>query len=203
MFTGIIEDTGKIEHIRKINTNLEFEISTKLVPELKVDQSIAHNGVCLTVTDIDSDKGTYKVTVINETLKKTNLGYLKRGDEINFERCMPLNGRLDGHIVNGHVDQCGMVDKMEDQDGSWLCQVSFNNKANNIVVEKGTICMNGVSLTVVDAEPASFSVAIIPYTFENTNFRHLSRGQAVNLEFDIIGKYIEKLFTQHYMQQSR
>lgn len=196
MFTGIIEATGEVIDLSSEGTNLTFRLSSRIAPELKVDQSLSHNGVCLTVTSVNGD--TYTVTAVEETLQKTNLGRLKPGDRVNLERCMPANGRFDGHIVQGHVDQTGVVTGITDQNGSWLFDFQYRTsaddpKANNITVEKGSICINGVSLTVFNSAPDSFRVAIIPYTYEHTTFCDLKVGDVVNLEFDVVGKYIKKM----------
>ncbi|MFM7767013.1 MAG: riboflavin synthase, partial [Bacteroidota bacterium] len=161
------------------------------VSELKIDQSLSHNGVCLTVTGIEN--GIYNVTAISETLDRTNLGRLAIGDTVNVERCMLMGGRLDGHIVQGHVDTVAKCESISDMDGSWLYRFSFPEQESNLIVEKGSVCINGVSLTVVDASNGIFSVAIIPYTYENTNFKDLKPGDLVNLEFDVIGKYVAKM----------
>ena len=191
MFTGIIECLGKVVEIKKDKNNIHFFIDAPFTHELKVDQSIAHNGVCLTVTEIKNS--IYSVTAIQETLNKTNLGNVKVGDIINLERCMLMNGRLDGHIVQGHVDQTGICKSIEEQSGSWFFTFEYDSSSKNITVEKGSITINGVSLTVVDSHDTSFSVAIIPYTYEHTNFHQLKKGYTVNLEFDIIGKYVARL----------
>jgi riboflavin synthase len=191
MFTGIVECVGKILEIKEDRTNLEFFIDAPFLEEIKVDQSIAHNGVCLTVTSIE--KNRYSVTAIQETLNKTNLGNLKVGNLINLERCMLMNGRIDGHIVQGHVDQTGICNLVVEQNGSWLFDFSYDASSKNMTVEKGSICVNGVSLTVVGSTNNSFSVAIIPYTYEHTCFKEIKMGDSVNLEFDILGKYIVKL----------
>lgn len=191
MFTGIIECLGKVIAINQENSNTHFTVEAPFVAELKVDQSIAHNGVCLTVTSL-SEK-SYTVTAIHETLQKTNLGSLTLGDSINLERCMLLNGRLDGHIVQGHVDQTAKCTCIANQNGSWLFTFEHTHTPNSITVEKGSITVNGVSLTVVNSTPGEFSVAIIPYTFSNTGFQYIKEGDSVNLEFDIIGKYVAKL----------
>lgn len=192
MFTGIIETVGEVVAAEREGTNINFRIKSSLAPELKVDQSVSHNGVCLTVTAVSGD--TYEVTAIDETLKKTNLGVWKEGSLVNLERCMPANGRFDGHIVQGHVDQTGICTSVEDQDGSWLFGFSYDAGENdNITVEKGSICVNGVSLTVVNSGEGTFQVAIIPYTFQHTNFCTLAAGHPVNLEFDVLGKYIQRL----------
>lgn len=189
MFTGIIEQMGEVISIEKEKGNIHFRIDAPFIAELKVDQSVAHNGVCLTVVSIS--ESSYVVTAIQETLDKTNLGSWKNGTKVNLERCMPLNGRLDGHIVQGHVDTTAICTAIEDQSGSW--KFTFAYQTNQVTVEKGSITINGVSLTVVDSADHSFSVCIIPYTFEHTNFHQLAVGDEVNLEFDIIGKYVAKL----------
>ena len=190
MFTGIIETLAKVEAIDAQQSNIVFEFSSSLSNELKVDQSVAHNGVCLTVTDIQN--GRHTVCAIDETLQKTNLGKLKVGDYVNLERCMQMNGRLDGHIVQGHVDQTGICTSVENKDGSWLYTFQYDESLGNITIEKGSICVNGTSLTVVNSTINSFSVAIIPYTYENTVFQYLQAGDVVNLEFDVLGKYVAK-----------
>jgi riboflavin synthase len=191
MFTGIVEGLGKLEQIEKDHTNIHFTFSCNFTQELKIDQSLSHNGVCLTVVAISGD--TYKVTAIDETLRKTNLGKLKPGDHVNLERCMPANGRFDGHIVQGHVDQTGTCLRVEDGDGSWTYEFEYDASTRNITVEKGSITVNGTSLTVVDSQPNRFSVCIIPYTYEHTVFKYLKPGDTVNLEFDIVGKYLARL----------
>ena len=190
MFTGIIEDIGYVLNIEKQKGNLNFCIKSKITDELKVDQSVSHNGVCLTVVKIDKDK--YYVTAIKETLKKTNLSYIKENDLVNLERCLKLGDRLDGHLVQGHVDQTATCTNIIDDNGSKVYTFQYDDKGN-LTVEKGSICVNGVSLTVIDSMKNSFSVAIIPYTMENTNFHKISLGTIVNLEFDILGKYIVKM----------
>lgn len=191
MFTGIIEATGVVEEIRQEGLNKHFKISASIAGELKVDQSISHNGVCLTVTQLVP--GGYWVTAIDETLSRSNLGELKKGDSVNLERCMVANGRFDGHIVQGHVDQTGTVVSITDKKGSWLFEFGYDPGPGNMTVEKGSISVNGVSLTCFNSNSDSFTVAIIPYTHEHTNFGRLSVGDTVNLEFDIIGKYVKKL----------
>lgn len=195
MFTGIIEAVGTVTDILAEGTNLTFRIESPITPELKIDQSVSHNGVCLTVVDISG--GTYAVTAVDETLKKTSLGQLAVGSRVNLERCMSANGRFDGHIVQGHVDQTGVCTAIQDQNGSWLFDFQYDPALNNVTVEKGSICIDGVSLTVFNSEPASFRVTIIPYTYEHTTFRNLRVGDTVNLEFDIVGKYIKKLLGQY------
>lgn len=188
MFTGIIEEIAEVTNIEKEGGNINFTLKAKMTSELKIDQSIAHNGCCLTVVEISNE--TYKVTAIQETLDKTNLNQWEIGTKVNLERCMQMNGRLDGHIVQGHVDTIGTCEKIEDQNGSW--KFTFSHKSHQLTVEKGSITVNGTSLTVVDSERNAFSVCIIPYTFENTNFSSIREGDQVNLEFDIIGKYVAK-----------
>jgi riboflavin synthase len=190
MFTGIIESLGTVVTVKKEENNLRFSIQCAFTSELKIDQSVAHNGVCLTVVAIKDD--VYDVVAIDETLKRSNLGLLKAGDKINLERCTKVGDRLDGHIVQGHVDTSAKVTKIIPQQGSWLFYFQYDNK-DHVTVQKGSVCINGVSLTVVDSEKNIFSVAIIPYTFENTNFKNLKVGDLVNVEFDIIGKYVAKL----------
>ena len=192
MFTGIIESTGKLLAITPNGSNVTFTLSCPFVHELTIDQSVAHNGVCLTVDGLTDD--SYTVTAIAETLQRTNLGALSIGQRVNLERCMPMNGRLDGHIVQGHVDTVGVCREIRDLNGSWEFTIRYDpqDKPEYLTVEKGSICLNGVSLTVVHSAPDAFSVHIIPYTFEHTTFRHLQVGDSVNLEFDIIGKYVAR-----------
>lgn len=191
MFTGIIESLGEVKSINKSEANINFTIKSSLANELKVDQSLCHNGVCLTVVDVSEN--FYSVTAINETLIKTNLKNLSVGDLVNLERSMKMNGRLDGHIVQGHIDQTGTCTSIESCDGSWVFSFNFDAKQKNITIEKGSITINGVSLTVINSKKNSFSVAIIPYTYENTNFCKFVKGEIVNLEFDVLGKYIAKM----------
>ena len=191
MFTGIIEDLGILKKIEKEEGNINFSFKSKLTQELKIDQSLSHNGVCLTVVSVDND--IYKVTAIKETLDKSNLGELKVNSIVNLERAMKSNGRLDGHYVQGHVDQIAKCLNVKETDGSWYYEFEYDNTLNNITIEKGSIAVNGVSLTVVDSKLNGFSVAIIPYTYNNTNFKKIQRGDTVNIEFDMIGKYISKL----------
>lgn len=191
MFTGIIETLGKVITIQSEGTNKTFWLESEITSELKVDQSLSHNGVCLTVTAIDSDK--YSVTAVQETLLKSNLGQLSVGDLVNLERCMPANGRFDGHIVQGHVDQTGICTEVTQLDGSWLYDFTYDASLGNMTVEKGSISINGVSLTVFNSTGNSFRVTIIPYTFEHTSFNQLKKGDIVNLEFDIVGKYIQRM----------
>lgn len=192
MFTGIIETLGTIQEIKKENTNIHITINSSITNELKIDQSVAHNGICLTVVAIEDS--FYTVTAIDETIKKTNLAHWKAGDNVNLERAMKLGDRLDGHIVQGHVDQTGTCIAAEQTNGSWLYTFEYDEKLNNITIEKGSITVNGVSLTVVNSKKNQFSVAIIPYTYENTNFKNFKIGTKVNLEFDVIGKYISRLY---------
>ncbi len=196
MFTGIIEAIGTLSQITTEGSNTHFSFLSPLTAELKVDQSLAHDGVCLTVVEV-SPEG-YRVTAIAETLQKTNLSTWKVGKKVNLERCMSANGRFDGHIVQGHVDQIGTIQRIADQDGSWLVDVTFDAALGNVTVEKGSITMNGTSLTCFNSAPGSFSVAIIPYTYEFTNFHQLKAGDIVNLEFDIVGKYIQRI-TKGYL----
>ena len=190
MFTGIIEQLATIKKIVKENENVHITFESEFVNELKVDQSVAHNGICLTVVAIENN--TYTVTAILETIQKTNIGFWDIDTKVNVERCMQLNGRLDGHIVQGHVDTKGVCKSIENQDGSWKFTFEYSAPMH-VTVDKGSITINGVSLTVVDSEQQTFSVCIIPYTYENTNFHQLKTGDFVNLEFDIIGKYVAKL----------
>ena len=191
MFTGIIENLATVTKIVKDKGNIHITVKSDIAKELKIDQSLAHNGVCLTVVNIEND--TYTVTAIRETLEKSSLGFLKIGDEINLERAMQLGERLDGHIVQGHVDQTAICTNVEEQDGSWMYSFEYEKGPENITIEKGSITINGVSLTVVDSEINKFKVAIIPYTYENTNFHSFKIGTVVNLEFDVIGKYVARL----------
>ena len=195
MFTGIIEAFGKVVDLKKDQENLHISLESSLTQELKIDQSLAHNGVCLTIVNTTADQ--YSVTSIQETLEKSNLGTVKMGDLINLERAMIMNSRLDGHIVQGHVDQIGFCTEIDFREGSWVFDFEYDQNLNNITVEKGSICVNGVSLTVVNSLQNKFSVAIIPYTYEHTNFHKIQKGDTVNLEFDMIGKYISKLHRLH------
>lgn len=194
MFTGIIEDLGIVEALEQENTNLHLTIKSKLASELKIDQSVSHNGVCLTVIDLTAS--SYTVTAIKETLDKTNLNSLKVGDRVNLERGLKLGERLDGHMVQGHVDQVGTCINVEAQNGSWIYTFEYNPKLGNITIEKGSVTVNGVSLTVINSKDNGFSVAIIPYTYEHTNFHTFEEGTVVNLEFDVIGKYVSRLHTK-------
>lgn len=189
MFTGIIEQLGVVKAIERENENIHFTIEAPFTGELKIDQSVAHNGCCLTVVSIKGDE--YIVTAIQETLNKTNLCDWRTGTKVNLERCMVMNGRLDGHIVQGHVDTTAECILIEDQEGSW--KYTFRYDSKDVTVEKGSVTVNGTSLTVVDSKPHEFSVCIIPYTYEHTNFHDLAVGHKVNIEFDIIGKYVAKL----------
>tara|TARA_R110002111_G_scaffold143677_1_gene209732 strand:- start:19375 stop:19965 length:591 start_codon:yes stop_codon:yes gene_type:complete len=191
MFTGIIEDLGTINKLVKDGGNLHITMQTHITSELKIDQSVAHNGVCLTVVNIEGD--TYTVTAIQETLDKTNLSSLKEHQLINIERAMKLGDRLDGHIVQGHVDQTAKCIAITEEDGSWVFTFEYDKNLNNITIEKGSITVNGVSLTVVNSQLNQFSVAIIPYTYNHTTFKNLKTGDMVNLEFDVIGKYVKRL----------
>ena len=192
MFTGIIEEIGTIKKVEKNKGNIHLTIEAKFTPELRIDQSVSHNGVCLTVISIKENQ--YSVIAIKETIDKTNLGYLIPGDKINLERCMKIGERLDGHIVQGHIDLTATCTKIETLDGSWIFKFKYAKKSiTEITVEKGSITINGTSLTVVDSKESKFSVCIIPYTFENTSFKYLNEGDQVNIEFDIIGKYIARM----------
>ena len=191
MFTGIIESLGKVRELTSNGTNRTFYVESPVSQELKVDQSVSHNGVCLTVENILEDN--YEVVAVEETLKRTNLGKLKTGDLVNLERSMKLGDRLDGHLVQGHVDETAFCAAIEDRDGSWLISFAIDIDSMKLVIEKGSICINGVSLTVVDTTDDHFSVAIIPYTYENTNFKTLKVGDSVNIEFDVIGKYVQRM----------
>ncbi|AZQ59790.1 riboflavin synthase [Maribacter sp. MJ134] len=191
MFTGIIETLGEVVRLDTKGSNLDITIKSSITPELKIDQSVAHNGVCLTVVSLDGD--TYTVTAINETLQKTNLETLQVGHKVNLERAMILGSRLDGHIVQGHVDQTGTCTHVEEKDGSWFFSFTYDAAKGNPTIEKGSITIDGTSLTVVNSGLNTFQVAIIPYTYENTRFNTYKPGTIVNLEFDVIGKYVAKL----------
>ena len=194
MFTGIIETLGTISNLQQEQGNLHITVESAISNELKIDQSVAHNGVCLTVVGLADGKHT--VTAIEETLNKTSLGHLKTGEPVNLERCMQMNARLDGHIVQGHVDQTAICTQFNELDGSWEYTFEYDSSIGNVTVEKGSICVNGISLTVVNSQANSFSVAIIPYTFEHTNLHNVMVGSVVNLEFDIIGKYVARLMNR-------
>ena len=196
MFTGIIEEIGSVKAISREAGNIHFTIAAKMTKELKVDQSVAHNGLCLTVVSVTET--SYVVTAIKETLDKTNIGKLKTGAVVNLERAMKLGDRLDGHIVQGHVDQTAICQEIKEQNGSWVFTFTYDSSLNNITIEKGSITVNGVSLTVVDSRPNTFSVAIIPYTYAHTNFKAFEKNTMVNLEFDVIGKYVKRI-TQGYL----
>lgn len=192
MFTGIIESLGIIKELKKEHDNLHITVASALTSEIKIDQSIAHNGICLTVVAIHND--SYTVTAIQETIVKTSISEWKVGDLINLERAMKLGDRLDGHIVQGHVDQTGKCKSVIESNGSWFFTFEYDKSLSNITIEKGSITVNGVSLTVVNSKENEFSVAIIPYTYDNTNFKTLVIGSKINLEFDVVGKYISKLY---------
>lgn len=194
MFTGIIETLGLVTNLQKEGTNVHFTIQSAISNDLKIDQSVAHNGVCLTVVKLDDQ--THTVTAIQETLEKSNLASLQVGRRVNLERCMLPTGRLDGHIVQGHVDQTAVCVKREELNGSWEYRFKYDTSAGNVTVEKGSVCVNGISLTVVNSTVDEFSVFIIPYTFEHTNLHEVTPGDTVNLEFDIIGKYVARLMNR-------
>ncbi len=194
MFSGIVEEAATVVSIEKDKDNLHITLAPSFIHELKIDQSISHNGVCLTV--VGRDDKTYTVTAIKETLVKSNLGLLKPGDKVNLERSMLMNGRLDGHIVQGHVDQTAVCTGVKAENGSWFFSFEYDPSRGNLTVEKGSVSVNGVSLTVVNSRDKGFDVAIIPYTYEFTNFHTIQKGTVVNLEFDIIGKYISKIIVQ-------
>ncbi len=192
MFTGIIETVGIVKDLTQVGTNLHLRIETALATNLHIDQSVAHNGICLTVVEINDD--SYVVTAIEETLLRTNLNKVIKGDSINLERCMPATGRYDGHMVQGHVDDIATCTQIENRDGSWLFTFEINRaEYNTLMVEKGSICVNGISLTIAKTNGSFFTVAIIPYTYEHTNLQYLRVGNFVNIEFDIIGKYVQKM----------
>ena len=191
MFTGIIETLGAVKGLQKEGGNLHISIESDITEELKIDQSVSHNGVCLTVVEIEG--AIYTVTAVDETLQKSNLGDLAMGDHMNLERAMVLGSRLDGHLVQGHVDSTAVCTRIEERDGSWYFYFKYKPDSSNVTVEKGSITVDGVSLTVVDSGPDSFSVAIIPYTYENTRFKDYQEGTLVNLEFDVIGKYVARI----------
>ncbi|MCD7969886.1 MAG: riboflavin synthase [Alistipes sp.] len=199
MFSGIVEATATVRAVREEGGNRHFTLECPFAHELKIDQSVSHNGVCLTVVEIE--EGSYTVTAIKETLLKSNLGALRPGDAVNLERSMRPDALLDGHIVQGHVDQTAVCTAREEADGSWYYTFEYEPQGDNVTVEKGSVAVNGVSLTVVNSRSGSFQVAIIPYTFENTNFRDIVPGTVVNLEFDIIGKYIARLI-KNYLPSS-
>ena len=197
MFTGIIECTGSVVDLTPSKTNLNITIHSRLTEELQIDQSISHNGICLTVVDVLLREESYMVTAIGETLEKTNLRDLCINDQVNLERSMLVNGRLDGHIVQGHVDQVAVCASVDDQDGSWLYGFEYEEKDGCLLVDKGSVCVNGVSLTVVKSLPGFFTVAVIPYTWQYTNFNRIRQGSRVNIEYDIIGKYVAKMVNRN------
>lgn len=194
MFTGIIETVGTIASIKEHGSNTHFRIESEISRELKIDQSVSHNGVCLTVVDVTNND--HEVVAVKETLLKSNLGAIREGDQVNLERCMLNNGRFDGHIVQGHVDQTGVVKSIKDESGSWLFEFEYDPSSGNITVEKGSISVNGVSLTCFNCTEKNFTIAVIPFTYEHTNFHILKKGDTVNLEFDIIGKYVKRLLNK-------
>lgn len=202
MFTGIVEKTAKVVKIERENTNFHFTLEVDFADELSIDQSMAHDGCCLTVVSVDKAKKQYIVTAMDETMLKTNLSTWKVGTEVNVERSMRMDGRFDGHIVQGHVDQTATCTKVVDDNGSWRFYFEYDSSKNNITVPKGSISVNGTSLTVVDSEKGMFSVAIIPYTYQVTNFHNFRPGTVVNIEFDVFGKYVQRLLEQ-YMQANK
>lgn len=195
MFTGIVEAIGEVKDVRADGTNRIFTIASPISNELKVDQSVAHDGVCLTVTRKDS--ATHDIVAVQETMEKTNLGQWKVGSQLNLERAIKMGARLDGHMVQGHVDGTGKCERIEEREGSWIFAFSFDERFTDLMVTKGSICINGVSLTVIDPGDTTFSVSIIPYTYSHTGFSNLSEGDLVNLEFDIIGKYVKRITQPH------
>ncbi|MBR4136462.1 MAG: riboflavin synthase [Bacteroidales bacterium] len=201
MFTGIIEKTGKIVDIKQDRTNFDFTLEVDFADELSIDQSMAHDGCCLTIVRLDKEKKQYVVTAMEETMLKTNLGTWKVGDEVNLERSMRMDGRFDGHIVQGHVDQTAVCERVVDENGSWRYFFTYDASKNNFTVPKGSISVNGVSLTVVDSEKGHFSVAIIPYTHKVTNFHNFVPGTVVNIEFDVFGKYVQHLIEEYFAHQ--
>ncbi|HOK38155.1 MAG TPA: riboflavin synthase [Bacteroidales bacterium] len=203
MFSGIVEETARVVKIEKDKTNYHFYLTCSFADKLKIDQSVSHNGVCLTVVEVFPQEKVYKVTAIQETLDKSNLGLLQPGDEVNVERSMSMDKLLDGHLVQGHVDQTAVCSDIKEVDGSWYFTFQYDKTKGNITVEKGSISVNGVSLTVVNSRDDSFSVAIIPFTYHVTNFHTFKVGTVVNLEFDIIGKYIQKIMAAYLEQMSK
>lgn len=204
MFTGIIEKIAKVTRIEQEGSNFHFTLQTPIANELKIDQSMAHNGVCLTVVKLYPETNEYTVTAMDETMQRTNLRFWEVGTEVNIERSMRMDGRFDGHVVQGHVDQTAVCQKVEVLDGSWKFFFTFTpGNHEHFTVEKGSICVNGVSLTVVDSQPGMFSVAIIPYTFAETNFHNIKVGTVVNIEFDVFGKYVARLFAEYAKQQGK
>lgn len=202
MFTGIVEKTGKVVQIEQDKTNYHITIEVDFADELKIDQSMAHDGCCLTIVKLDKTKNSYVVTAMDETMLKTNLGAWCVGYEVNLERSMKLDARFDGHIVQGHVDQTAVCEKVIDDDGSWRYYFTYDVAQTNFTVPKGSICVNGVSLTVVDSEKGHFSVAIIPYTQEVTNFHNFKKGTVVNIEFDVLGKYVQRLLEEYFANRN-
>jgi riboflavin synthase len=198
MFTGIVERTAKVLKIEQEKSNFHITIETPIAKEMTIDQSVSHDGVCLTTVKVDKEKSQYIVTAIQETMDKTNIGTWNVGYEVNLERCLPVNGRFDGHIVQGHVDTTAICTKVEETDGSWKFWFTYEKGRENITVPKGSVSVNGVSLTVVDSDDDAFSVAIIPFTYDMTNFHNFKPGTKVNLEFDVIGKYIAKIMQQYF-----
>ena len=202
MFTGIIETTARVVNIQKENSNYHFTLEVPFADQLAIDQSMAHDGCCLTVVNVDKQNKQYTVTAMDETMLKTNLSHWQIGTEVNVERSMPMDGRFDGHIVQGHVDQTALCTNVVDDNGSWRFYFQYDpSTAPSITVPKGSIAINGVSLTVVDSQPGAFSVAIIPYTFQVTNFHNFRPGSVVNIEFDIFGKYVQRLLEQYLAAQ--
>ncbi len=198
MFTGIIEAIGIVRKVERDRSNMILTVASSISHELKIDQSVAHNGACLTVVALDEE--THRMVLIDETLQKTNFGLIHEGDEVNLERCLTFNGRLDGHMVQGHVDLTGTCMEVIDQNGSWKYVVEYDATSGFVTVSKGSVCLNGISLTVVDSQPGLLSVAIIPYTFEHTNMKHVKKGSKINIEFDIIGKYIAQYASAYKTQ---
>ena len=203
MFTGIIEKTGKIVKIEQDRTNYHFTLEVDFADELSIDQSMAHDGCCLTVVKLDKAKNQYVVTAMEETMLKTNLKTWRVGDEVNLERSMRMDGRFDGHIVQGHVDQTATCEEVVDENGSWRFYFSYDPEKNNFTVPKGSISVNGVSLTIVDSRKGMFSVAIIPYTYQVTNFHNFKPGSMVNIEFDVFGKYVQRLVEEYFENQKK
>lgn len=203
MFTGIIEKTGRIVKIEQDKTNYNFTLTCDFAEELSIDQSMAHDGCCLTVVKVDKTRKEYVVTAMEETMLKTNLKTWRVGDEVNLERSMSMNGRFDGHIVQGHVDQTATCEEVVDENGSWRFYFSYDPEKNNFTVPKGSITVNGISLTVVDSKKGIFSVAIIPYTYQVTNFHNFKPGTMVNIEFDVIGKYVQRIMEEYFQNQQK
>lgn len=201
MFSGIVEEAAKVVKLEKEQENLHITMECSFAKQLKIDQSVAHNGVCLTVVRVDQEQNQYTVTAIRETLEKSNLGLLQVGNKVNLERSMTMDKLLDGHLVQGHVDQTAVCRKVEEADGSWYFTFEYDPTLGNITVEKGSVSVNGVSLTVVNSKDNSFQVAIIPFTYQVTNFHEFKEGTVVNLEFDVVGKYIQKIMKQYLEKQ--